>query len=178
MKQINLYINHVSRRLPVSIAFLLTFVLINSGNIFAQDPDMQAVLQTGSTIPTVELQDQHERTYHLNGSEKLLVFIAEMESGKLLHKVMDSRGDSFLKKHNTILLADVHNMPSLIARFIALPRMRDYNYTLYLIRDDKSGTVYPRKKEQISLLYLKNKKIVKIEYVNTASGLLKVIESI
>ena len=165
-------------------ALLVLTVVFGQSGLMAEEETSKGTDQSerqwvsvGASFPVQQLEDQHEKQYQL-GQEKLVVFAAEMEASKFIHKVLESRGDDFLKKHKSLVLADIHRMPGLISALIARPRMRDYNYTIYLIDDEKTGASLPRKPAQLTLFYLENKKIKEIKYVDSAAALLKAIEAV
>lgn len=59
---------------------------------------------------------------------------------------------------------------------IALLKMRDYPYKIHLIQDDVRGSYLPKEKGKITILFLKDYKIQKIDYASTKQELEKLLE--
>mgnify|MGYP001122387654 FL=1 len=72
-------------------------------------------------------------------------------------------------------MADITGMPSLITKFIALPKMKDYPFSVLLI-DEANKTLFPVKEDMISIISLENGKVTDIKYVKTAAELGQILK--
>lgn len=128
-------------------------------------------LELGKPFPLSEWQDQFEVNQQITDSTKKIFFISDMPASKILHAEMESKEEDFLTKNNTIVFSDIHRMPSLISKFIAIPKMKNYKYKLLLIRDEETGKIFPKETEKITAITLNKKKIIKIEFIGNGEEL-------
>lgn len=61
-------------------------------------------------------------------------------------------------------------MPSLITKYVALPKMKEYSFPVLLIDETNKG-LFPVKDDMISIISLHNSKIADVKYVKTANEL-------
>jgi hypothetical protein len=149
--------------------FVILSLVINI-SIFSQE------LKIGDFFPEMELEDQSESLLKIPGESKKIFFIADMNASKLVHAILEKDSDQSLESQNAILISDIHKMPSLITQFVALPKMKRYPYKIHLIRDDTTGSVFPREKDKITVFTIKKKKIVSIRYLGTKEEFEKVLK--
>jgi hypothetical protein len=129
----------------------------------------QESITVGSTIPIIATQDASENPFPLPGGLKKIIFVGEMEASKMIHAVMEEKGQNHLDKNNTAILADIHKMPSLISKWVALPKMKGYSYKQHLIRDDKSGAPFPREPKKVTGIRIKDGKVQSIRFLVSES---------
>jgi hypothetical protein len=134
------------------------------------------VLGPGHTLRDLEFKDQHDRLHRLSENLRFLVFSADMGGSRLIQAWMKDRNDDYLKAQNIALLADIHRMPYLISKTIALPRMRNYTYSLLLIQDEGRGSIYPQQPEAVTVLVLKRLTVESIHYATTPAELQTIID--
>ena len=61
-------------------------------------------------------------------------------------------------------------MPSLITKFIALPKMKNYSFPILLI-DEENKVLFPVEKDKITIITLDNSKITDVKYIKTTEDL-------
>ena len=98
-----------------------------------------------------------------------------MDASKIVHEVLQVETEESLQKKKLLFISDIHRMPSLITRFIALPKMRRYSYPMALVREKDVSNDIPREKGKVSVFTLQKWKIIKIDYVATKEDLQKFI---
>jgi len=156
-------------------AILLNFLiicLVNSISLLSKP------LEIGDTYPLPPFNDQFDKPAEVSSETQLLIFVAEMEPSKVVHEVLKNETSSTMKQKKIYFLSDIHRMPSLITRFIALPKMRDYSYPVALIREEGISNDLPREKGKISLFFLNSKKIQKIQFLSKIEELQNSINSL
>lgn len=129
------------------------------------------VIGPGHTLSDLEFKDQHDRSHRLSENLRFLIFSADMDGGKLVHAWMNERNDDFLASQNIALLADVHRMPYLISKTIAMPRMRGYTYSLLLIQAEGRGTIYPQQPKAVTIFVLKKLTVQSVHHASTVAEL-------
>jgi hypothetical protein len=98
-----------------------------------------------------------------------------MDASKIVHEVLQSETEESLSKKKVIFVSDINKMPSLITRFIALPKMRGYSYPIALVREAGITQDLPREKGKVTLFFLQKMKVKKIEYIKDKEELKKSI---
>lgn len=138
----------------------------------------QTQLHVGDRLPEIVLEDQHGQEQRI-GHERMIIFVRSMDASKIVHEVLTERnGDEWLAANNARFVADIHRMPGIISRFIAKPRMRDYNYTILLIEDEGVGDVFPAGENDILVLRAgEDAHITHIDTATTAAGLVELLRT-
>ncbi len=65
-------------------------------------------------------------------------------------------------------------MPSIITSLFAMPKMKEYPFSVLLVDEANKG-LFPVKEDMISIITLDNSKITDIKYVKTAEELAKAL---
>lgn len=149
---------------------LLMFLFLLSFSLSAEE------WKKGDSFPIQELEDQLEVIRPIPNDTKKLFFISSMSASKIVHSVLEEKEPEYLPGLKAVLISDIHKMPSLITKFVALPKMKGYKYRIYLIRDDKTGQPFPREKDMITYINLKKGKITKIQYLANQEELKQALE--
>ncbi|MBW7857357.1 MAG: hypothetical protein H3C43_03425 [Leptonema sp. (in: Bacteria)] len=134
-------------------------------SIFAET----APSNVGQTIHQIQLQDQFDKPHQLSTDVKLVLFAADKAGGKLIQAWMNNKDDSFLKESSTVLIVDIHRMPSIFISTIGLPLLRRYSFSMLIIKDDQTGQIFANKEGQVTLLQLSNLTIKQIEFASSVT---------
>lgn len=127
-------------------------------------------LTVGSDIPTLTVKDQFEKDHTVDANVKTIIFSATKTEGTTIKEFLLTKDKDYLTTNNAVYVADITGMPSLITKFIAMPKMKDYPFSVLLI-DEANKTLFPVKEDMISLISLENGKVTDIKYVKTAEEL-------
>lgn len=151
--------------------FLLFFIL----GIFSLYPE---TLSVGSEWFPRNFKDQFENSLVVNESTVVILFVSDMEASKVANEVLQKETFDSLSKKNIVFISDIHRMPGLITRFIALPKMKGYSYPMALIREPGIAKDIPVEKGKVSIFFLKKFKIIDFQFTNNAENLGKLIQTI
>ena len=113
--------------------YLLPLLFLISLAVNAQE-DVQFYV-VGDTIEPITLQDQHDVTSSVDESTRLILFTTGMKGGKVVREAIDDKEPDYLSKQNTLFLSNISGMPSLIAKMLALPKMKKHKYSIVLDRE-------------------------------------------
>ena len=130
---------------------------------------------TGSTIKPFELSDQHDRSFKIDNDTKVIIFASERQPGMIVHRVLQSNDKNFLLSRSAVYIADISKMPSFVRMFV-LPEFRKYTYSMLLDKDSKKTSMFPRKKEHLTLIKLDGLKIKSVEFIQRPEALIKAID--
>src|SRR5574344_2609324 len=84
-----------------------------------------APLAVESTITDLKIKDQHEVEKVIDTNVKTILFASDKSTSDMLRDYLLplSEKENILEKNSAVYVADISGMPSLISKFIALPKM-------------------------------------------------------
>lgn len=123
------------------------------------------LLKVGDKLPNIALTTQHDKAYNFDNSVKSIIMSAEKQSAGMVTDWLDSKPANYLKDTNTVYLADMHRMPSLITKFVALPQLREKAYDIVLGREEADLAQFPREKGCLTFMTIKEKSIESLKFV-------------
>ena len=127
-------------------------------------------LAVGNDLPALKIKDQFEKEHTVDANVKTIIFSASKTEGTTIKDFLLSKDKEFLTKNNAVYIADITGMPSLITKFVAMPKMKDYPFSVLLI-DEANKNLIPVKEDTISIISLNNSKVTDVKYVKTAEEL-------
>ena len=136
---------------PFPWRFLLPAIAV----LHAQFALAAATLGGGDRLPVLMLKDQHDRQAVFPETTSRVLLAADNSGSQKVMVLIERMGATWLKDTNTVFLADIHRMPSLIASLVALPQLRDKPYPIVLGREEADLAMFPRRKDCVTLLDLK-----------------------
>lgn len=134
------------------------------------DPSVEPV-GVGQALPELGLTDQHERPAPIDAGTRLVLFAPDRESSELAHGVLEATGSETLEQAGVRYVADISAMPGLVTRMFALPKMRDYGYTMLLGRETADTAMLPRRDGELTLIELEAGSVTDLSYVGTEADL-------
>lgn len=150
------------------LALLFTYTTILSLN-------GQAEIAVGTQLPSILLKDQHDQEQKISAETKYIIFAKDMDANKLVTKALEGATNKTLPDKGYAFVADISEMPTLIGKMFALPKMKKYPYLILLDRDAAATKEFPSKPKQITIMSLNNFKVEAIDYYDSAENLKKVI---
>lgn len=155
---------------------ILPPILILNVSLFAEEPTTPTLV-VGNTLPEINYTNQWEEPSPIPTETTKVIFISDMDASKIIHPILEKEGKGYLEGKQAVLISDIHRMPSLITKFVALPKMKSYPYTLRLVREEKLADPYPRTKGSLTLIQLKAGKITKIQISNVEAEIRSFLDS-
>lgn len=132
-------------------------------------------LTVGNNLPTLTIKDQFEKKHTIDANIKTIIFSATKTEGTTIKEFLLTKDKDYLTTNNTAYVADITGMPSLITKFIAMPKMKDYPFSVLLV-DEATKGLFPVKEDMISIISLDNGKITDIKYVKTSTELGQILK--
>lgn len=132
-------------------------------------------LTIGNNLPTLTIKDQFEKEHTVDANIKTIIFSATKSEGVTIKEFLLAKDKDYLTTNKAVYVADITGMPSLITKFIAMPKMKDYPFPVLLV-DEANKTLFPVKEDMISIISLENGKITDIKYVKTTAELAEILK--
>lgn len=149
----------------------LILVLCLCLTVVSANADEQTQSAKTNVMPALSLKDQFDKTQNIDQSTKIVIFAHDMDGNDIVEQALASYDADKLAAMNTVFLADISGMPSLIGKLFALPAMRKRAYPIILDREGKLADGFKVKEEQVTVMFLDNLAITDTKLVKTGSEL-------
>ncbi|WP_394130221.1 hypothetical protein [Shewanella maritima] len=130
-------------------------------------------INVGSQLAEIKLEDQFEQSLSLTSETQYLLFSRDMKGGEVVQLALEQHENN--DAVDIIYLADISKMPGLISRFIAVPRMKDYPFSVGLDREGDATSNLPSNKDVATLVTLDNLTVKSIQFIDDADALAKLL---
>ena len=127
-------------------------------------------LTVGNTLPTLKIKDQFEKEHIVDANIKTIIFSATKTEGATIKEFLLTKDKDYLTTTKSAYVADITGMTSLISKFFALPKMKDYSFSILLIDEDNKA-LFPVEQDKITIITLDNSKITDIKFIKTTEDL-------
>lgn len=129
----------------------------------------------GDQLETLKLQDQYEADYAVDQKVTRVLFSRSMDGGNLIQEALETE-PTLYETNALAYVADISGMPSLIARFVAIPQFKKFDYRVALDREGEITKALPAEKDQATLIELTDNKITQISYFDSTETLLEALK--
>ncbi|NKF51237.1 hypothetical protein G3R49_11795 [Shewanella sp. WXL01] len=126
-------------------------------------------LEAGEKLAALALNDQFEKPLQLEEQTQYLLFSKDMAGGEVVQEALTENPVAASGK--LVYFADISGMPSLIARFVAIPKMQDYDFVLGLDREGEVTASLPVEEKAATLIELDNFKVKSVSFFESADEL-------
>ncbi|MDD3007311.1 MAG: hypothetical protein PHQ70_00445 [Arcobacter sp.] len=132
-------------------------------------------LTIDSEVPAIKIKDQFEKEHTIDANVKTILFASDKGTSDILKDYLLSKDADILTKNNAIYVADISGMPSLISKFVALPKMKKYPFSVLLL-DDTNKDNFSKEEGKIIVYTLDNSKVTNIAKISTKEELEAIIK--
>jgi len=134
------------------------------------NPSMPGIV--GSAFPSLQIRDQHDTPITLPGTTSVIVFTDTRAVDEWADPVLTAFGQQQMSADHLVYLSDIHRMPWLIGKMIALPALRERPYSVALIREAPESPVLAEPKQGcLNWIQLQSGKVVSLTPVCTPTDL-------
>lgn len=127
-------------------------------------------LNVGDSTPTFAIKDQFEKAHTIAADTKTILVAADKDTSEIMRDYFLTKEKGFLEANKTYYVADISGMPSLIAKFFALPKMKKYPFSILLV-DENQTKEFSKKEGNITVYSVDNGKISDVKYIKNADEL-------
>ncbi len=123
-----------------------------------------AGVKAGDPFPRITLPDQFGKSLSVSRDDRFVLIAFEKDVAIGIADDLKARPKGYLKKHHIKYISDISSMPSFITSMFALPKMKQYPFSVMLIRDG-SGKGYEREKGKATLYRLKGGRVTAVDFI-------------
>lgn len=138
----------------------------------AAQASAQETIGLGDPLPALELKDQHEHAGRLPEDLRRVLLVADNAGTALATELIEGQPPAWLSREKLVFLADIHKMPGLIAKLVAIPRLREKPYTILLGRTANELQMFPRRKDCVTVIGVREGKVGEIVHACNRQELL------
>ena len=127
-------------------------------------------LNIGDATPTFEIKDQFEKMHKISADAKTILVAESRSTSVIIREYLLTKDVNFLATNKTHYIADISGMPSLISRFIALPKMKKYPFSILLVNEEQAKS-FSTKDDKITVYTITDGKVSGVKYIETEEEL-------
>ncbi|WP_178862326.1 hypothetical protein [Thiomicrorhabdus cannonii] len=122
--------------------------------------------------------DQWDKPQTLNEQTEWLILSTHKAGGEWVKKALSDLKIQDLAAKNWLYVADISAMPSLITRFVAIPKMQDYTFAIALEKEGEVTANWPKQADKVSVYKLKGLQIEEVHTLDSEQAVLNFIKLI
>ncbi|HVN37458.1 MAG TPA: hypothetical protein VMW19_04705 [Myxococcota bacterium] len=131
----------------------------------------------GSTLPRIELPDQHGAAHVIDESVRVVVFSRDMDAGQLVRDAVAKAGPDLFSRNGAVFVAKISGMPAVIRSLFALPAMRRRPYAILIDEEGTKTADFPGGATVSSVMVLDEVKVRSVAYPASAEALIALLEA-
>lgn len=142
----------------IYILFLSTFIFANTLGVWSE-------------ISPISLESQHEKKYDLKDNG-IWIIASDKDNTKLLNEYFKAN----TLPQNIDFIMDTTRIPSFLFDVFVLPKLQKYKHPILLSHDEEYNETLPYKEDFITILFIENKIVTRIEFIKDIKELEKFIK--
>lgn len=128
-------------------------------------------LQKGDLFPPTVLQDQHGEETMIPADTMYVLFAADKGASDVINGFLTTQDGDYLAAHHAVYIADISEMPALITRMFALPKMRKRPYQILLTDEESPLDFLPREASAVTVIRMRDQVVEYVRYAKSADEL-------
>ena len=122
-------------------------------------------ISVGEVLDVTALENQHGKSFENPSALELLLYVNGMTAKDVARASIEKIDLRCLTDGRVAYVADISRMPSIISHLVAVPRMRDYPYPIWLDYVGASTEQLPVEEGNVSVIDIEQGKITNIEFI-------------
>jgi len=119
----------------------------------------------GEPLPVVDLVDQFDNKLEIRSNATLIVSFQKSVSSEI-QAYLTSKPKHYLEQNNILYVSDMSAAPTFMIKLFGIPKMQKFPYKVALIYDDEIADNIQRESDKITVISLRQHKIIKIQFVS------------
>ncbi len=125
---------------------------------------------------TYKYETPQEEQVNISKNTRLILVSFEKGTSNLVNEYLSAQDVMYMPKLKAVYIADIHNIPSLLASMFALPKLKEYKHLIYLQDEDEFQDFIPHQEEKVTVVHFKDKKVQSISFISTEAELKEAME--
>lgn len=130
------------------------------------------------SLPAHTFEDQWAKPQNLNEQTQWVILSTHKAGGEWVKKALGELQINDMAARNWLYVADVSAMPSLITRFVAIPNMQDYAFSIALEKEGEVTANWPKQPETVSVYKLNKLQIEEVHALDSEQAVMNFIKLI
>jgi len=130
----------------------------------------------GSTLPRIELPDQHGALRVIDDSVRVVVFSRDMDAGKVVKAAVEKAGPDLFDRNGAVYVVDVKGMPAIIRALFAMPALRRRPYRMLVDEEGVKTADFPGGATVPTVMHLDKRTVTSLSYPASADALVALLE--
>jgi hypothetical protein len=122
-------------------------------------------LEIGQKFPFDSFENQHGKALVITNDTKKLIVAFTKKQGEVVKEFL-AKNKAYLKDNDAVYLTDVSSVPSFVMSMFMLPKFKEYEYEMGLIKDEVKAQTIPVNGEQLTIIELNDFIITSISFTN------------
>lgn len=135
-------------------------------SLFFTLPAFSFALEVGSEVLPETFQNQFDESMTISEKTTNLFFTEDKVAADWMKEVLEGSSTK-LEEKNSLYVSDISKMPSIVTKFMALPAMKKYSFKMALDQEGLATKSWPREKEKLTWIELKNRQVKAIKYLGS-----------
>ena len=127
-------------------------------------------LNIGDSTPTFQIKDQFEKMHKISADAKTILVAESRSTSVIVREYLLTKDTNFLANNKAHYIADISGMPSLISKWIALPKMKKYPFSILLVNEEQAKS-FSTKEDKITVYTVTDGKVSGVKYIETEKEL-------
>jgi len=125
-------------------------------------------VKVGENFPTLKLIDQFDHKVDFSQeSNATLLLSFEKDVSKNINYFLKAQDKDFMSGHKVHYISDISSMPSLITKWVALPKMKKLPFKIALVYEEKVADIIQREEGKITVITLNNNHITSVKFLES-----------
>lgn len=129
----------------------------------------------GDSVAAIELTDQHGEVGSVDGSTKVVLLVRDRFASEILKEAFADIEPQALAERQIAYITDISGLTLLAENLFVVPGMRAKAYSILLDRDPVKTGRYPGKGGQVTVLFLEDLEVKRVEYATTGSEIVELL---
>lgn len=134
-----------------------------------------SVVSVGDEFPQLNVTSQFDKAFSIDATTKRVLFSASKPASNLVGDFLETRTPDWLSQASTLYVADIHKMPRMITRMVALPKMKKLSYDIFLGRTAGALSQLPAQEGCVTIIDVAALKLANIRYACDADSLNQIL---
>lgn len=150
----------------------------NKPKVTVDSGTLSSGVTVGKELADFSFKNQFGKDVKLDNKVKKIIFVFTKPTGHLVREYLKKQPKNYLESRDTLFIADISGMPSIIAKMFAIPDMKKSDYQILLIKEKVNSKMFrsEKHKDAVMIISLDNKIVKNVKFVTNEKDLVAEID--